>query len=699
MLMQKLWFKCSLFVVGVIVATVVAISIFTIPEIYNATYGTEEKFALDSVESTSTLLETFGGEMRKYRENALAARKDELRNLTVVAYKSIEELYLASTRGEISEARAKLLAAEQLKKFIYGKNDYFYISDYNCKILSHPDKKLDGADLSQLRDVKGELIVRRVVDRAIADGDGFTTYWWNRLGKTEPAEKIVYGKLFSPWKWVIATGAYVDDIESEIARMNRELKDQVRAMMTKSFSRNSGYMFLFDGKGNMLIHPNRTLEGKDASALKNPTTGRPIVSDLMAVATSTNRLEYKWDRPEAPGKYVHDKICWVRKIPTLDWYVAASVYTDDLKAAPTRAVESVVIVTLFVVIFFATLAAWLMKSMLTPVSVLSQTAMRIRQGDLDARCGIDRKDELGILGIEFDHMVENLKDHLENLNQKVQEKTRDLETNYETLLYSSRQMMDSMEYAWRIQAAIMPTKEETAAITREFFLFHRPKDMLGGDIYWIRQMPDGGFMAAFMDCTGHGVPGAIMTMVATTCMDRVVVEKQIREPEEVLFTLNGMVQRLLNQHLPDAMTDDGFDVCIVRADPINRKIIYSGARIDLYVCDGKEVSRIKSDRHSIGYRNSDPDYKFTRHELDFDEASRYYMHTDGLTDQVGHETKLPFGRSRFINFLMETHHLTFAEQRRELMRRFEAYKGDEVQRDDITVGGFGIWTPGGKTDE
>lgn len=699
MLMQKIWFKCALFVTAVVVTTVAAISFFTIPEIYSATYGNEEKFALDSVDSTSHMIETFGLEMQKYRENALNARKAELKNLTEIAWKSIDEMYQASRRGEISEARAKKLASEQLKKFIYGKNDYFYLSDYGSKLVSHPDPKLNGADLSNLRDVKGELIVPRVVALAITKGEGYITYWWNRLGEKEPVEKLVYAKHFPEWKWVLATGVYVDDIEAEVAAMSRDLLDQLRLQLGKTSTRSTGYMYLFDGKGNMIIHPNRTLEGKNASQLKDPETGNPIVSELIEAASSTSKLSYKWDKPDDPGNYVYDKQSWVRKISSLDWYLASSVYTEEITQTSERAVTRVGIVTMFILVVCSTLAAFLMKSMLAPITALSQTAMKIRHGDLTARCNIDRNDEFGILGAEFDHMVENLKDNLENLNQKVDEKTRDLETNYETLLYSSRQMMDSMEYAWRIQAAILPTKEETAAITREFFLYHRPKDMLGGDIYWIREMPGGGFMAALIDCTGHGVPGAIMTMVATTCMDRVVVEKAVREPEEILFTLNGMVQRLLNQHLPDAMTDDGFDICVVRADPLTRKVVYAGARIDLYLCDGTEVQRVRADKHSIGYRNSDPSFRFTRHEFELGAGTRFYTHTDGFTDQVGEETKMPFGRSRFINFLLETHHLGFAEQRRELMKRFDEFKGQEIQRDDVTVGGFGMWNPGGKTDE
>lgn len=693
---RKVWFKSLLFAAFSVFGTGLSIAFLAVPHIYNHTYEAEEKYALSSLENTARMAETVADDIAGYRRDITETRKKALKDLVSSVYSFMENQHSASVRGEISEDAAKKRVIDTARSMLFGKKDYFYISDYSSRILSHPDPKLQGADLSRLRDVNGKLIVPEVVKVALEKGEGYTHYWWNRLGEKNPVEKLVYSRVFSPWEWVVATGVYTDDIETEANAKMVNLMGELENLMRSVKLGRTGYMFLFDSSGQMIIHPNAELRKEDFSKIRNPGSQTYLMNDLiLASQTPSGKLAYKWDKQGDRGNFSYQKIAWVRHIPQMGWYMVSAIYADELAEASSSLsakLYGALAVVMIVVLF---LAAVLMNWLMEPIYALSETAMRVREGDLNARTGIERKDEIGLLAQEFDHMVSQLQENMNDLDAKIIEKARLVEESYQHLVYASQQMMDAMEYAWRIQAAILPTKEEAAAITRDFFVYYKPKEMLGGDIYWLRGLADGSFIAAMVDCTGHSVPGAIMTMIATTCMDRVVVEKGVHDPEQVLNTLNPMVQRLLNQHLPDAFTDDGFDMCVVRVDYAKGTVVFAGARMDLYLCDGTEVKRVRGNRHSVGYRSSDPAYRFARHELEVGRETRFYTMTDGLLDQVGGEEGLPFGRKRFEKFALETHAMGFRDQRRELVKRLEEYMGSEQQRDDITVGGFGMGSSGG----
>lgn len=694
---RKVWFKSLLFAAVAVLGTGLSIAFLAVPYIYDHTYETQEKYALASLETTAAMVESYADEIAEYRRDITENRKNILKNLVSSVYSLLESQYEASRRGEISPEAARKRVADTTRAMRFGNQDYFYISDYKSRIQSHPDPKLQGTDLSGLKDVTGKLIVPEVVRTALEKGEGFTTYKWNRLNEKEPVEKLVYSKVFRPWEWVVVTGVYVDDIETEVEARRAKLMGEMESLMKNVRLGKTGYMYLFDSNGRMLIHPDEKLLQKDFSKVKNPGTQTFLMNDLiMASQTKAGKLAYNWDKPGDSGNFAHKKISWVRHVPQMDWYLASSVYEDELSEASSSLSAKLYGALAIVMIVVLFLAAVLMNWLMAPIYALSAMAMRVRGGDLNARTGIERKDEIGLLAQEFDHMVSQLKENMEDMDAKIIEKARLVEESYQHLVYASQQMMDAMEYAWRIQTAILPTREEATAITRDIFVYYKPKEMLGGDIYWLRALADGSFIAAMVDCTGHSVPGAIMTMIATTCIDRVVVEKGIHDPERILNTLNPMVQRLLNQHLEDAFTDDGFDMSVMRVDKENGRVIFAGAKMDLYLCDGKEVRRVRGNRHSVGYRSSDPSYRFDRHVLEVGPTVRFYTHTDGLVDQVGGGEGLPFGRKRFEQFVIDTHMMSFKEQRKELIRRLEEYMGGEQQRDDITVGGFGMGSPGGE---
>lgn len=319
-----------------------------------------------------------------------------------------------------------------------------------------------------------------------------------------------------------------------------------------------------------------------------------------------------------------------------------------------------------------------------------------RTRDLDRRVTVRSRDEIGELSISFNDMVRQLKDaseaveaYREHLEELVARRTGQLQEKMAELESANRRVVESIQYARTIQKAILPTEQNIASRVPDHFVIWHPKDVIGGDIFWFNG-EDRGFLFAVIDCTGHGVPGAVMTMIASTTLNRVVHEVGVTDPARILEGLNRLVRGTLSRDSGEPFSDDGLDIGLCFIDATRTFLTFAGARISLFHTRGGEVHELRGDRHSVGYASSDPDHVFINHTIAVDSSMNFYMATDGIQDQVGGDKHLPFGKRRFKRLLTEHHGKPFMLQRELLLRAFGEYKGDEVQRDDVTVVGFTV---------
>ena len=687
---SRLWVKAFAYVFFIVAGCTLAIALYTIPMTREITYDLEQKYAISLLDGVETLVAAKHQEIEGYRRAALEAKKRELKNITLVVGGYLEAEEEASRQGKISPQEAKQRAIAYARKFIYGNDDYVWISDFNSVLISHPDSRLFGADFSKVRDVHGNLIVPPMVQVAREQGEGFTSYWWNRLGKDQPAEKLTYSRLFAPWSWVYGTGVYIDDIEDEVQRRKRVLTGQLREMMSQITIGQTGYMYIFDARQNVIIHPNKQLEGKSLAGLKDPLSGRPM-AELLVEASRHPRvpLAYKWDRPGEPGNYVYDKLSWVRYYPGFDWYIASSVYQDELMAGARRLSWRIAGSAFLVFVLALGVGYLLLKKLVRPIEQLSRTALKVRRGDLNVRSGLSASDdEIGILAQEFDGMVAALADHVTVLDAKVREKTAELSENLAKLGQANLQIMDSIEYGRTIQRALLPLPEDLAAGLGEHFVIFRPKDLIGGDLYLYHQRPEGAVLAV-LDCTGHGVPGAIMTTIAAVNLRRALNELGASDPAAVLRRLNWLVRRTLGQERMGARSDDGLEIglCLL-PDPGQGRLVFAGARLSLFVAADGQVEEFKGDRQALGYRDSDPGFAYQNHAVELAPGAMCYIATDGLLDQAGGEQGFPFGKARFRDFMIRYHGQTAPRQKYLLEAALAEYQRQSAQRDDITVVGF-----------
>ena len=753
MIRSRLWLKAALLILFITAISMLSIAFYTIPLTRDITYKMSETHATALLDHVYDLVEAKYREIEFYRKFALEIRKREMKNITSAAGYIIKNEYAAAKAGVISEADARQRAIEQMQSVRYGNKDYMWISNFDSVLISHPDPKLQDADFSEVRDIYGNLIVPPMVEVARKNGEGFTSYWWNRLEMDSPSEKLTYSTLFVPWSWVYGTGVYLDDIVQEVDRRKKGLVNDLQELMLGATIGKSGYIFIFDADMNMIIHPNEQLKNKKLDGLLNPRTGKQILKELMDTARIKGaHLKYPWDRPEDLRNYVYEKISWVRYNNYFNWYIASSVYTDELYSQSRFLTSRIAFITIIIILFSLIIGSYFLKKILSPIEKLSKTALRVQSGDLKIRSGIVRHDEIGILAREFDAMVEKLDGHVEELDKKVKEKTRELAENYSKLEYANSQVMESIQYARNIQHAILPHSETKPREISDSFVLWRPKDIIGGDIFWLTRNQKG-FIFAVIDCTGHGVPGAIMTMIACMALNQIVQELgqagchaangQARDrisnkagdqtsnkagdqtsnkvndqisnkvndqisnkvsdqvnnklsnnfnkqicPGAILKELNRVVQLSLGQDSRDAESDDGLDIAICSVDTDGEILIFAGANLSLFIQENGEIQRIKGDRQSIGYKSSDLSFDFKEHKIEIDRKKQFYMTTDGLISQVGGNHALPFGRRRFLKCLSEHHHYGFSDQKKALEKVLSQYQGDEEQRDDITVVGF-----------
>ncbi len=254
---------------------------------------------------------------------------------------------------------------------------------------------------------------------------------------------------------------------------------------------------------------------------------------------------------------------------------------------------------------------------------------------------------------------------------------------------SKRKIVDSMRYAKTIQRSLLPRTDEFRKQLPESFVIWEPRDIVGGDFYFMNFF-ENGFIIAVIDCTGHGVPGALMTMLAYSGLKKLIKDDSDNNPAKILKMLNAIIKTSLSQDKDSSLSDDGLDAGICYVRPQERLLAFAGAKLSLYYSYKNEIRIIKGDRQSIGYRRSKLDFTFRNHIVPIENGIKFYMLTDGFTDQIGGQNLRMFGKKRFRKLLAKIADRPMSYQREVLLTVFNEYRGKNECTDDVTVVGFAL---------
>lgn len=289
-------------------------------------------------------------------------------------------------------------------------------------------------------------------------------------------------------------------------------------------------------------------------------------------------------------------------------------------------------------------------------------------------------------------LQEDLAQKREELSTTVEELHATLEAlriSKELIEEKTLAIQDSIDYAQNIQKALLPHKTKFKELLPENFIFFRPRDVVSGDFYWITEKNNKIVLAA-VDCTGHGVPGAFMSLLGINFLNQIVELQSVIDADKILTKLNIYIQGVLNQE--KNQNQDGMDMALCVIDKQAKQLHFAGAKNPLYYIQNQELKRIKGSLFPIGGMFIDGvEKKYPKHTIPLEENTTYYIASDGFQDQFGGGIDKKFTVRSFKKLLLDIYQKDMEIQKEELTKIFEDWKGSlGEQTDDVLVIGFKV---------
>jgi len=318
----------------------------------------------------------------------------------------------------------------------------------------------------------------------------------------------------------------------------------------------------------------------------------------------------------------------------------------------------------------------------------------IKQGDVITSQRTKIQEERDNLAIEKDEMAEQKARMEEDLNfimkqgDKIAEQKHKIKKQHDIVRLQNKKIEDSILYAKRIQSAILPPNRFIQHLLSEHFIFYKPRDIVSGDFYWTKQVDDKIYIAA-ADCTGHGVPGALMSMLGITFLNEIINKNPNIHANEILNELRIHIISSLRQTVSSGESRDGLDIALCIVDHKKKVLEYAGANNPLYLIRDCELIETKADRMPIGIHRRAKE-SFQNHVIELKKGDLIYIFSDGYVDQFGGEHGRKFLSSNFKELLIQNCSKPLNEQRYILEKSFDEWKGERKQLDDILIIGFKI---------
>lgn len=320
---------------------------------------------------------------------------------------------------------------------------------------------------------------------------------------------------------------------------------------------------------------------------------------------------------------------------------------------------------------------YLVVAGLISVIIFAYFIYRSRQKEKKAKEIITKqKEEVLQQKEEITQMNEELNTTLQTVNEQKNE-----------IEHKNKAIEDSINYAQRIQRTILPLEEYLKQYLQDYFIFFQPKDVVSGDFYYFEERNNKLFIAA-IDCTGHGVPGAFMTMIASEILNEIIQNKAILEANEVLNELHKRVRVALKQ--TETKNRDGMDLVLLVVEPQKKVVHFAGAKNPLIYIQNGELYQIKGDKMPIGGEQREQERLFSQHTLDISVPTTFYLFSDGLQDQFGGADSKKFMIGQLKNLLLEIHTQEMHVQKELIHKAINDWMkiGNEKQIDDMLLWGI-----------
>lgn len=280
-------------------------------------------------------------------------------------------------------------------------------------------------------------------------------------------------------------------------------------------------------------------------------------------------------------------------------------------------------------------------------------------------------------------------DEIKDKNEEIAAQNDELEKQRDMANEQKREITQSIEYAQYIQRAVLPSDTFITSLVKDYMIFFRPKNIVSGDFYWFNENNGKSFITA-ADCTGHGVPGAFMSMLGMTFLNEAVIDSRLEHPEEILEFMRDKIIDALNQKSETGhfSTYDGMDMALMVIDHNSYQMEFAGAQNSLYMLRDGDLQVVRPNKVPVGiYKMHET---FTRHDFQLQPGDKLYIFSDGFPDQFGGEKGKKFRYKAFRRLIQDIHGKPFAEQHRLIANTFDEWKGPHEQVDDVLVLGIEV---------
>jgi serine phosphatase RsbU (regulator of sigma subunit) len=552
--------------------------------------------------------------------------------------------------------------------------------------------------------------------------------YWVALDSQTLAMDVSWSESLGKPVMHFASEVRAEDGRRTGALVSRVAIEQLHAFFKSELSVGNGAM---DALGSQV---NIELLDSEGMVLYSSRHPQDVLQRKYRSLTLLNRQMSHLDPQTNHQGYIdlgHDLVYFTKQKGYLDyrgsgWILLMSL-PKEAALAQVHSLKDQVQVILLILLGLAGLAAWLIgRYFAQPLLSLKEAARQLASGQLGLQHhqlgrSLDRGDEIGHLARDFAQMAEALDRQMSEQtalnaalsltnqeigarNQKIASQKLGLETALTDLANKNKKITSSINYALRIQTAFLPVKEGLKDLFPSSFILYQPKDIVSGDFYWFRQIKRTSLVSSEVvvvvaaDCTGHGVPGALMTIIAENLLQQVLLHERLLDPAQALLRLDHLMKLVLKREgYAEGINHDGMDIALCIIDLRTKQLDFAGAHQSLFINRQGQLHELKGDRFSIGavHKNAKATTATTQN-FPLQSGDWLYLLTDGYTDQFGGKgaegpATIPaskFGRQRLRTLLTELGQHPAEAQLAQLGQVLGGWQGPEQQTDDITAIGI-----------
>jgi|GEM_PF-739092 len=663
--------KIVLLIISILLLSSIFSMVFTSYTVRRSMHKNVEKSLKNELELIKMNIENEYSSIIFHKNYAREKYKLQLKNVVNISVSNIEYFYNQTKKGNLSNEQAQQFALESVEDFRFGKNDYFYIYNNSGIAISHPNPNFKGSDMSEFLDIKGNNIWENVKETVKDTGEGFTSFWFIRLGETTPVEKLSYNYYFKEWDWVIGTGTYIDDIQKEedkkLSQVMKELKDTFSRFKIEE----TGYFFLFNSKADMIIHP--TLTGQNLTGFKHPITGEDHLGRMKKAAnTPGTSYEYLWDKPEQPGKFIFQKVAYVTYFKPLDWYIGAAFYQDEISLPARRIIIKQTILNTIIFFISVILAFILIRRTTLPLKKLTNYADQLSSTEFSSMNEIEAeihniafslKDEIGKLAASLSFMIKSLKSHIQKLTETTAIKEK---------------IESELQIAKNIQKAMVPQPPFHSQAEFELYAALEPAKQIGGDLYDFFFIDENHFCFLVGDVSNKGIPAALFMSKSKTTIKFLTTlsdNKQI-SPAEILKKVNLELYLENKQFMFVTLF-----FAVLEID--SGKLIYANAghNLPLFIRNNDVSFFEKTKGKPLGLR---AERAFEEGIINLEPNDIIFLYTDGVTEAMN--AKKEFFSDEFLVEVLEKYESTSSEDiTKSILQEVDKFSTGCPRFDDVTI--------------